>query len=198
VPSNRMRVEHYIPFLQQEGVQCTLHALLDEKTYRGRTGPLLWGALHGVLRRLIIALRVRQYDSILVHREALPLPTATLERFLGRVARRLVFDFDDAIYLPQPGSRVRRSPRKFAGMVKAADLVLAGNTHLAQRAKTHNPRTQVLPTPVDTDVIFPRSGSKQKGRCVTIGWIGSPSTAHYLGRVQSVIERLLEKYEHVE
>ncbi len=201
-PSNRNRLDQYLPYLRSQGIDVSVDCLQDEDTFRSRGGRHAMGVLRGSFRRLAMALRPQRFDTILVHREALPLPTALLETMLRQRAGRVVFDFDDAIYLPQPypTSQVAswlRSPKKFRAMVASADLTIAGNGHLAERAMTYSSNVMVIPTPVDTDRIYPASRINSPEKLV-IGWIGSASTAHYLADIARPLCDILERYPHVE
>lgn len=196
-PSHRVRLEQYLPYLSAHGVHATVHSLLSEDGY-GSSGPqLVLAVAGGLLGRLRDVLSARAYDAVLVHREATPLPTAAVERALARTSMRLVFDFDDAIYLPQPRprsalSRWLRSPAKFPAMIAAADQVIAGNALLAGRAAQYARSNTVIPTTVDTDRIVPRR--RPAGDSVVIGWIGSRSTAPYLDAVVPAIRRVLASH----
>lgn len=183
VASHRVRIEQYLPALRSAGIDPAVDSLLSERVYRSGGISLAAGLLRAGARRLLRTLAARRYDAVVVHREALPLPTAAIERVLGTLARRLVFDFDDAIYLPQPYSRrplarFLGSPAKFDAIVAAADRVFAGNDALAQRAVRSARDVRVIPSVVDTDRLRP--SGREPGDRIVIGWIGSPSTAHYL------------------
>lgn len=201
-PSHRVRIEQYVPYLERRGATVVVRSLVDDISYRAR-GPRLMGALlAGTIRRIRDVASAGMFDAVLVHREALPLPTAALERLLDRVARRLVFDFDDAIYLPQPYPALKllawiRSPRKFGAMVTSADEVLAGNQHLAKKAAPFARHVSLLPTTVDTDRIVPASRPAGRER-VVIGWIGSTSTARYLEPLREPLAAVLQRYPNVE
>jgi hypothetical protein len=98
-------------------------------------------------------------------------------RRLRRRARRLAFDFDDALPLRDSGrgatpSRTRR--RRFDALVAASDLVIAGNAHLAGLAG----EAFVLPTVVDVPEgpVAPEPALPPP----VFGWIGSRATVPYL------------------
>lgn len=200
-PSHRVRLEQYVPSLEGRGVQVTVRSLLDERAYRSRGARLAAGVVLGSAGRVVEALGAGRYDVVLVHREAVPLPTAVVERLLARTARRLVFDFDDAIYLPQPGTRTPlaswlRSPAKFGATVGAADRVLAGNRVLAERARRYASDVRIIPTTVDTDRMTP--GTPRRRERLVIGWIGSPSTSAYLEVAAPALRALLDRYRNVD
>ncbi len=200
-PSHRVRLEQYVPYLHERGSHVTIRSLLDERAYRSRGWRLGVAVALASIRRLDEALHAGRYDVVLVHREALPLPTALVERLLDRLAPRLVFDFDDAIYLPQPYTaapfaRWLRSPKKFGAIVGAADEVIAGNRHLADRARPLARHVTVIPSTVDTDRISPAPRIRS-GR-VVIGWMGSPSTARYLEAIAPALRTVIASHPRVE
>ena len=99
------------------------------------------------------------FDAVILQRH---LPSRRELASLRRGARRLIFDFDDAVFHRDSFSpRGLESPRRrarFSAVVRAADVVVAGNAWLAERARrwpnTINPhlfitaRTAVRTTPV--------------------------------------------------
>lgn len=115
-------------------------------------------------------------------------------------ARRLVYDFDDAVlhrdpFRGRPESHVRR--RRFLRTVAAADLVTAGNPYLADlaRAAARGPLL-VAPTPIDTDRYTPEPGTPAVAtgrRTFRVGWIGSRSTRPYLAFVAAALGDLVRR-----
>lgn len=197
VPSHRVRLEQYVPYLASHGVRAVVRSLLDEHSYRSGGPSLASAVARGAVGRLVDVLRAGRYDAVLLHREAVPMPTALFERILARTSRRYVFDFDDAIYLPQPRPRSLlsawlRSPAKFRSMVAGADEVLAGNRLLADVARRHARSVTVIPTTVDTERFAP--GGPRTDDSVVIGWIGSPSTAPYVDVVAPAIGEVLSRH----
>jgi glycosyltransferase involved in cell wall biosynthesis len=114
---------------------------------------------------------------------------------LRRAARRLVFDFDDAVFLRDSYSpRGLHDPlrlRRFAATVRAADAVAAGNTFLhAQAARRAGTRpVHVLPTCVDPRRYpFARHG-RAAGQAQLV-WVGSASTLRGLETIRPLLENL--------
>lgn len=132
----------------------------------------LSGGTTNVLRALTAA---RKADLVLVLRKTLPLPMLWL---LRRAARRMIFDFDDAIFCNTDGSPSQTRMSRFAKMVRCCDHVTAGNGFLAATAARFNQAVSLIPTCVDISRYH--VGMDQPGDCFDLVWIGSSSTRKYL------------------
>ncbi|MBY0514358.1 MAG: glycosyltransferase, partial [Gemmataceae bacterium] len=106
---------------------------------------------HGWFGRLSLG-RGLIADAAIVQRKLLPRIPLTL---LRRRVRHLLFDYDDAVWLrdsysPKGFESPRRAGR-FRGLVRACDLVIAGNEYLADEARrwAGPDRVVVIPTCVD-------------------------------------------------
>jgi glycosyltransferase involved in cell wall biosynthesis len=117
----------------------------------------------------------------------------TLESFLQRP---LVFDVDDAIWLVNyssysadsaVGDRIAKSIIKIA---ERADIIVAGNNHLAQWFEPYNSKIEIVPTAVDTQRYHPIAKTAEKSDRFIIGWIGSDP------RNILEAERLIERFMH--
>lgn len=111
---------------------------------------------------------------------------------LRRRARRLAFDFDDA--LPFRDSRRGATPsrtrgRRFRAIVGAADRVFAGNGFLAALARAEGADPVVLPTTVSVPAGPP--AAEPNGDLAIIGWIGSEATLPYLEARALVLSALV-------
>ena len=115
-------------------------------------------------------------DVVVVLRKTFPAP---LHWLLRRCARRLVFDFDDAIFCNSNGSPSPTRMQRFARMIAACDHVFAGNGFLAAQAARFNPAVTLLPTAVEVE-RYAQAASRADGEHVDAVWIGSSSTRKYL------------------
>ena len=170
-PSCRYRLAALRPWLEAAG-----HRLEIEKIQRD-TVPRL---------RQIWSLRRR--DLVVLERRLFPHWTLALIR---RSAKRLVFDFDDAVYRPDSTSDEDRSAvrlRRFAATVRAADAVIAGNGFLRDQAAqfTDAARIRVIPTCVEP-TLYP-TAEHHPGRAVQLVWIGSKTTLHGLQRAAPILD----------
>lgn len=141
---------------------------------------------------LALLQRVRQADAVILQRK---LPARWQLRLLRRMARRLLFDFDDAVfgrdsYAPK-GIHSGRRLRHFAAVCRAADAVIAGNAFLRDEASrwTNPERLHILPTCIDPE-RYPLARHDRCGHEVEMVWIGSSSTLSGLETIRPILERL--------
>lgn len=201
VASTRYRVLAYEPALRRAGYETEFHPFFPSESLEalyapGRMGSKAGWLLKGARKRLEVLHRA-QYDLVFIHRELFPLGISPgmnlLERELRRCGAPVIYDFDDAIFLPH------RRERGLAGklenthsvrhLIAVSQRVIAGNAFLAEYASRLNPDVVCIPTPVDTARYVPRSNGSP-GSSLTVGWIGSPSTAKYLLGLAPVFEEL--------
>jgi glycosyltransferase involved in cell wall biosynthesis len=107
---------------------------------------------NSLLGRAALGRDLTSFDAVIVQRKLLPRWAVAL---LRRRVRRLIFDFDDAMWLRDSHSAKgfgdpRRAAR-FRATVAACDLVIAGNEYLAAEARKYAPadRVRIIPTCVD-------------------------------------------------
>lgn len=134
-----------------------------------------------LLGRAALGRDLTSYDAVVLQRKLLPRWATAL---LRRRARRLIFDFDDAVYLRDSysakGFTDPKRAARFRATVAACDLVLAGNAHLAAEARKFTDRVAVIPTCVDV-VKYPLAAHTATAG-VWLVWVGSSSTLQGLER----------------
>jgi len=209
----RFRIAQFIPYLRSVGIDVTLRSLFDVDFFR-----LVYKHGHYVRKasaftalslRYLTSLRdARRFDAILIYREIFPIGPAVIERLLGAGQRPpIVFDFDDAIFLPSVSDANRpilplKAPGKVATIIRHSDHVIAGNAYLAAYARRFSDAVTVIPTVVDTTRFVPRldavSGNGAAGaRVPIVGWIGSPTTASYIRSLAPVLKRTGARHRFV-
>jgi hypothetical protein len=104
------------------------------------------------------------FDVVFVNRD-LAGDGLFLEKTLLRSNGRVVFDFDDSIF-------VGRNRGSVAWMCANAAWVTPGNAYLADFAREYNDRVTVIPTVMDTDRYVVRDKANSVGP-IRVGWSGS-------------------------
>lgn len=201
--SSRYRVFQYLPHLQAEGLDCTVQSFMDDRLYAlsfapGRTLAKLWHTLAATARRLWALRHWRRYDVIYLQRELLPFGPPWVERWLKRRGRRLVFDYDDALFIAKPSrynplATFFRSPGKVRELMGLVDLVCAGNDWLRDQARALGARAETLDVAEDTGRYLPPPALRRDD-LATIGWLGSTSTVKYLRLIEPVLRELAAEF----
>jgi len=153
------------------------------------------GLERGLLPRLRQLRSASAFDAVVLQRKLLPAWQLAL---LRRASRHLAFDFDDAVLFrdsyDRRGSSSPRRAARFARVVRAADVVIAGNDFLADcalRSGAEPQRVRIIPTCVEP-ARYPAKAidSSEADRLPDLVWIGSSSTLNGLEARRSLWERL--------
>lgn len=196
--SSRLRLYQYLPYLQDAGVTVTLAPLFGDDYVRGLYGGKIskLAVLKAYGTRLAVMLRAGRFDAVWVEKEMLPWLPAWLELALFPAKLPLIIDYDDAVfhrYDRHRWSLVRGLlGRKIDRVMQRANLVVAGNEYLARRAQNAGAsRVEILPTVVDMTRYGVTSPAGDGQPLPTIGWIGSPATAHFLHLIAPALQEIV-------
>jgi glycosyltransferase involved in cell wall biosynthesis len=195
----RFRVSQYVPTLEAAGFEVTVRPFFSPDFFRlvYRNGQYLRKTVQFAglaAQRLLSLTDVSRFDLILIYREAFPIGPPFIETALALRGAPIVFDFDDAIFLPNASAANRfmaslKYPRKVATIIRNSSFVIAGNEYLAEFARTYNDSVAMIPTSVDTTKFVPRCGPRPPGDPI-VGWIGSPTTAPYVQSLGRAFQRV--------
>ena len=109
-----------------------------------------------------------------------------LEPLLAGSNPRLVFDYDDAIFLGSRADKLRH-------ILPYVSAITAGNENLAAFARDIHPDVSVVPTVVDTDYLCPLDPLPK--RPARIGWTGSwEPMRDYLPLMKGVLTKLARRH----
>jgi glycosyltransferase involved in cell wall biosynthesis len=201
----RFRVSQYLPYLRRAGFDVTVSPFYSREYFDivYRPGNYLRkasGLLGLTLRRINELFSVAQYDLVLLYREAIPIGPPYIERWIHRMGIPIVYDFDDAIFLPAVSEANRafsflKNPRRASQILQLSAQVSVGNAFLADYARQYNDRVTIIPTAVDTDRFVPRPHTPPvEGRNLVVGWIGSPTTFTYLESIKDVLAEVSARH----
>jgi hypothetical protein len=92
-PSQRYRIEQWVPYLEQEGISVDLVPFVDDRLMKILYQPGRWLAKAAALTRALVRCagrlqRTRQYDVVLVHRAISIAGPAVFERVVAASGAR--------------------------------------------------------------------------------------------------------------
>jgi len=205
-PSNRFRVEQYLSYLRKEGHTCFLRPFYNEAIYsilhkKGHYLKKIFMLFFLTLRRIGDLFTANHCDIIFIHREAFPLGGIIFEYFFKVTGRKIIYDFDDSLFLPNTSDQNRfinvfKVTTKTKRIIQMSDGVIAGNSFLRNYALKYSSKVYILPTPIDTERYVPLTNRSYNKRIV-IGWIGSSTTLKYLKVLKNVFSELSRSYPNV-
>ena len=103
-PSNRFRVEQYLPELKKHNISYVVRPFCNSEFYKTlfqkqyNLKKVLYLLLFSVLR-MIDVIRSVVFDVIFIHREAFPTKDFLFEWLFKLFGRKIIYDFDDSIFL---------------------------------------------------------------------------------------------------
>ncbi len=203
-PSQRFRFEQYFDFLEDHDYTYTLFPFYDFKSWQllytnNSAFRKAWVVLSSYFKRFSLLFKLRKFDIVFIHREATHIGPPIIEWFIAKVLKKkYVYDFDDAIWLPnysEGNSKFHRLKAywKVKYCIKWAYRVSAGNAFLANYAKQFNKNVTILPTTIDTENYHNLKCQHNKKPTI-IGWTGTHTTMQYLQTVVHILQEIEEKY----
>jgi glycosyltransferase involved in cell wall biosynthesis len=177
----RFRVKEFIPFFERNGVSVDLLRVPD-----------------GPFARLSTFRALAGFDVVIIQRKLLTMLDLAVVR---RCAKRIVFDYDDAIMYRSSRHKSQQSRQRmgrFANMVRTADAVTAGNSYLAEQAArfVSTDRIFVVPTIVDAAEYGVKDYSRAS-RDFVVGWIGTGRNLDYLSAIAPALARASRRVENL-
>jgi glycosyltransferase involved in cell wall biosynthesis len=173
-PSSRVRVLDLIPGLEACGIEAEVQ-------------------IYG--RKLAAKLKMfqscRRADVVFVQKK---IPTLWDGFFLRQNSRKLVYDFDDAVYFRHEshGEGIHKtSLRRFANFLPKVDLTIAGNEFLAREARKFTHSVEVIPSTVHVDEVPCRNHAETSP--IVIGWIGGVINLQQANLLAPVLQELATK-----
>lgn len=201
-PSQRYRFEQFVPYWKEQGFEVEYAWLIDEKDDKlfyapGRLAAKARIFLKSLKRRRAHVRMAKNFDIVVLQREAFMTGSTRFERAFAATGVPLVYDIDDAIWHMDvsDGNRKLRwlkDPGKTSKIIGLVDHVIAGNDFLAEHSRKYNASVEVIPTVVDTDRYLPVP--QRSTGPVVIGWTGSHTSMAHLYQVMPVLRAIHEKW----
>lgn len=203
--SQRFRFEQYYAYLEQGGFRWKVQSFLDERAWSilYKPGFLIkksLGILRGFLRRFFILFQLSKFDFVFIHREASPVGPPVFEFLIAKVFRKkIIFDFDDAVWLPNtsefnPFIARFKFHGKTASICRWSWKVSAGNDFLADYARKYCENVVVNPTTIDTENLHNRSKNQMEmqDNKPVVGWTGTHTTLRFIEDLVPLLKKVYQ------
>ena len=204
-PSQRFRFEQYLDYFNENGYDYELATLLneqDDKLFysKGNWVRKLFLVIQSFRKRLKDVKRTDRFDIVFIQREAFFIGTTYFEKKLSRLPVKVIFDFDDSIWLPNVSLGNKKlqwlkNSNKTKALIGLADFTIVGNQYLGDYAKQFNKHVQIIPTTIDTE--YHKNKAHEKSNTpICIGWTGTATTIKHFEMVIPVLIKLKERYNN--
>jgi glycosyltransferase involved in cell wall biosynthesis len=195
-PSARFRIRQHIGPLRSRGIfvqerlplvdkYAPLPSILRSSNQRALTlFKSLWKSVKAAAR-IPETLSSWRYDITWLERELHP----GFVSFEPLLKRPIVLDVDDAVWLHEPFGR--SAAQKTANI---AEIVIAGNNHIANWFDDHARNVRIVPTAIDTGRIKPKRKEEfeHSSRPFIVGWTGTSSNFRSLYSIEAGLNRFLK------
>ncbi len=202
-PGQRFRFEQYFDYLQEHGFHCELSYILnkkDDQRFYSDSSFLVKAfiILKNFWKRMSDIRKASGYDIIFIFREAQMTGSTFIEKRFKRSGKKIVFDFDDAIWLQDVSDANKhfgwmKNPDKTAKIIQLSDMVFAGNPYLADFASNYNGNVKIVPTTIDTEE-YKRIPKDPADQSICIGWSGSITTIKHFEHALPILEQIRQRY----
>ena len=205
--ATRYRLVLYRDFLNSRGVELDIVPFLDSQAFKSLYGrsnifAKAVSVIVPFLRRLALTAKARDYDAIIVQREAMFFGPEIFEWLYRKVGGcPLILDLDDATYIRYDSPTFGRlgSALKFFGktdrLIRSAEVVVCGNRFIAEHVEKSGGHAEILPTIVDPEVFKP--APERRNVRPVLGWIGTHSTYPLLESIFPVLTELSRERDFV-
>lgn len=199
-PSQRFRIEQWIPYLREAEIEVTVVPFADDQLMRlwhqpGRKMAKAAAGISAFARRATQLAMIPRYDAVFIHRAVCIAGPAWLEQVVKLLGKPVLYDFDDAIFKLHTTAANRhfgwlKFPGKTAAICRLSAHVVVGNEYLADYARQYNPQVTVIPTSIDTDHYQPSARPGPARGRVVVGWTGSATSQTHLEWFAPVLREL--------
>lgn len=176
LPSSRIRVLNLLPYMESFKIKA------DASPYP-----------KSLNEKLKLFFSLKNFDIVFLQKK---LVTSIDLYFIRKFSTRLIFDFDDAIYINDDRAKKfedKRKEKRFKNIIQASDAVIAGNPILAKKIEQLNHRVFILPSAVFTENIPVKTKPRDVMEKLILGWVGGGSNLHHLNMITPALKGLSKR-----
>ncbi|MBI5145295.1 MAG: glycosyltransferase family 4 protein [Candidatus Omnitrophica bacterium] len=202
VAATRYRIYQYLTYLNEHNIKYKVFSIISDATTRQMINSTTFKGVRKIIyylrinceriiRFIPILVFATQYKILFLQRTTFPFG---LEKLLKHINKNIIFDLDDAIFIPDTKEnswigriKERTKAQEVANILKVSKLAIVENEYIRSYVRQYCQDVFLIPGPIDTERYFVKT---KVNRDITIGWVGSPSTAIYLGILDEIFKEL--------
>jgi L-malate glycosyltransferase len=203
-PSQRLKFEQYYGWFEQNGYTITIKPFIDNSFWQivhkpGNVFKKTIKSLQGYCKRIALLFSIHRYDLVYIHLWVTPFGPPLFERLYCALAKKMVYDIDDLVYLKY--NKVAWYIRTFKGLrkpiylMKKADHVITCTPHLDKFVRQYNTHTTDISSTINTDVYTPKTDYGFKEAKPVVGWSGSHSTVWHMQTIFPALRQLKQQVD---
>lgn len=200
-PSQRLKYEQYFEYLNLHGFEFEVRPFVSVKfskivNQKGKVLQKFYFLMIAYLGRFLDLFKIRNYDIIYIHLWVTPIGFPLFEYLYCKLARKVVYDIDDLIFLKDTKNSTNKIVNFVKGrkkpiyLMKHAQHVITCTPFLDSFVQKYNSNTTDISSTVDMHKLSPKSNYKLNNNQVVIGWSGSHSTSKYVLLLRKVFMTL--------
>lgn len=188
---------HQIHYHQKSFWSNKAWKILYQKGWKAQSLKMYY-LIIGIIKRFFLLNTLKRYDYIFVHREIFPTGPSILISWLVKKNPKVIYDFDDAIWLPNYAASNKRfaflkNYTQVEQLCTKAYKISVGNHYLANYAQQFNANTVIIPTTIDTQ-NWHTGSIDYTTKTLVFGWTGTHSTMKYLPELLPILDELQQRY----
>lgn len=211
--SSRVIVFQFLPFLKKAGITYKVRTIYPDNFFKIQMGikpagkfkkraNLVFHLFLSLIKRFYYAIDAGNYEVVFIQKDTFP---KLIYWLLRRFNPNVIYEFEESFDHINPflkrgflsGLMLHYQLGLLKNMVKKAKSVIAVNDYVAEAARKFNDRVTVICEPINTENLKP--ARPEKRNIITLGWIGSPSTAsNFLKVIESVLPELYKKHSNIQ
>ncbi len=202
--SSRYRSYAYHSYLEANGFDITVHPLFPSLFlsifYKIGRKPVLL-AFYAYARRFFQMLFIKKYNIVYIEYELFPYLPFRLEKWLLRKQKRIVIDYDDAVFHNYNNSKNKFIKRwcgdKIYKLVSLADIAITESPYFTKALLPFAKEVIEVPTSVSVQLYNATEAaqiSTKEKEAFRIAWIGSAITSPFILLIKDCLLQLEEIY----
>ena len=198
----RLKYEQYISYWEKNSFEVTISSFFDLDTWRilytkNNFIKKILGTLKGYLRRIKDIKNAERYDIVYIFLWVTPLGKFFFEKALKNKAKKVIYDFDDSIFLDSKNyfKNIIKIPKKFNFLIQNAHHVILSSPFNLERCKKINLNKSVtyIPCSLDTSRFKPLNNNNASNKKIVLGWTGTFSSIPYLNSIRHILIKLKQE-----